>query len=90
MCLHCIHDEGIKASDWKTYQRQKNRAPVHISLWMDETYLGPDHDFREDPPLDHRFRGDPLLDHEFRGDPSLDHASIMDQQSYHVKIHPQH
>lgn len=71
------------------YQRMKKMVPVHISLSLDDTYLGPTRGFSEDPLLVHSFR-DPPSALNFKEDPSLDHEDIIDQRSNHTSPHPRY
>lgn len=69
-------------------KEKEGPCPYIFIVGFNDSYLGPDPDFREhlpldhsfkdDPSLDHNFNGDPPLDHEFRGDLLLEHASIID------------
>lgn len=71
------------------YQRRKKTVPVHISLWLDDTYLGPTQGFRE-ALLVHSFRGNPPSALNFKADSSLDHEDIIDQRSNHTSPHPRY
>lgn len=69
-------------------KEKEGPCPYIFIVGFNDSYLGPDRDFREDLPLDHTFKDEPSLDHNFRGDLLLEHASIIDQRSDHVKPHP--
>ena len=71
------------------YQRRKT-VPLHKSLWLDDTYLGPTRGFSEDPLLVHSFRGHPPSALNFKEDPPLDHDDIIDQRSNHTSPHPRY